>query len=48
MALIVIEGLELPLGILGISYSGNETISQQDIKAILRKEALKISLHLTQ
>ena len=48
MALIVIEGVELPLGILGISYCNNEMNNMQDIKAILRKEALKISLHLTQ
>lgn len=48
MALIVIEGVELPLGILGISYCNNTMNNIQDIKAILRKEALKISLHLTQ
>lgn len=47
MALIVIEGVELPLGILGLSYCNKEINNQQDIKAILRKEALKISIHST-
>ena len=47
LAVIVIEGVDLPLGILGLSYSNSSIENQQDIKAILRKEALKISLHST-
>lgn len=47
MALIVVEGVDLPLGILGISYCNKEMDNPQDTKAILRKEALKMSIHLT-
>lgn len=49
LAMIVVEGVDLPLGILGVSYN-NEGImpDAQAIKAMLRKEALKMSLYLTQ
>lgn len=47
MALITIEGAELPLGILGLSYCNSNINNQQDLKAILRKEALKIAIHLS-
>lgn len=47
IALIVIEGVDLPLGILGLSYCNDGISNIQEIKALLRKEALKISIHLT-
>ena len=47
IALIVIEGVDLPLGILGLSYCNDGVSNIQEIKALLRKEALKISIHLT-
>ena len=47
IALIVIEGVDLPLGILGLSYCNDGISNTQEIKALLRKEALEISIHLT-
>jgi hypothetical protein len=48
IALIVVEGVDLPLGIIGLSYCGDRTIEEmQAIKSLLRKEVLKISLYLS-
>lgn len=48
IALIVVEGTDLPLGILGLTYCNDNKIEDsQTIKALLRKEVLKISLYLT-
>jgi hypothetical protein len=49
LAMIVVEGVDLPLGILGISYNNEGVMPDvQAVKAMLRKEALKMSLYLTQ
>jgi hypothetical protein len=47
IAMITIEGAELPLGVLGLSYCNNNMPDSQNIKALLRKESVKIALILS-
>lgn len=48
VALIIIEGIDLPIGILGLSYDKNNKMPDtQEIKSLLRRETLKISLYLS-
>lgn len=46
ICLIQVEGVELPLGILGVTWDSEPLIHQKSLKNFIRQAALKLSIHL--